>query len=111
MQQEHQGMDLNLLLADPEAQCIRTPNAFWAVFGIGPRLPDGFEQRLTRDDTTAQKLCTDLGDAAALKIELDAGRAVQVTIWKGISSGYEIFYSVRSNGDVLVGAQEVDSAR
>jgi asparagine synthetase B (glutamine-hydrolysing) len=95
-------MGLRLLLSDPEVHSLETPQAFWAIFGGGPRLPDGFEQRLSNDEMAAQKLCADIGDATVLKIQLDDGRPVQATVWRGLSSGYEVYYTARPNGDVLI---------
>jgi asparagine synthetase B (glutamine-hydrolysing) len=70
--------------------------------GTGQFLPDALRKNLSRDDKTAEKICVDIGDAIVLKVDLEDGRAVQFTIWKGLTSGYEFFYTKRPSGDVII---------
>lgn len=90
-------------IGDPEAHCFETAGAFWTVIGTGPALPAGLEDRFARDPDAAATLCSEVGDAVVLKVDLDGDRAVQVTLWKGITSGYELYYAVRPGGEILVG--------
>lgn len=95
-------MGVQIRISDPEAHCFESAGAFWTVIGTGPTLPAGLEDRFARDLTAAEKICCEVGDAVVLKVDVNQGRAVKVTLWKGLTSGYELYYTVRSGGEVVV---------
>lgn len=92
-----------LLLCDPARIEIPLPDGAWIASGFHAEAAD----RLRRDPTEerAAELCREIGDATLIRITADAGRAAQLDAWRGATSAFEIFYSVRPDGAVLVADQ------
>ncbi len=92
-----------LLLCDPARIEIPLPDGAWIASGFHAEAAE----RLRRDPTSerAAGLCREIGDATLIRITANAGRAVRLEAWRGATSAFEIFYSVRPDGAVLVADQ------
>jgi hypothetical protein len=96
------AMTLSILIANPDAHHVPAGHVAWLISGLGSVDGSLLERRLAAGDTVAEDICRELGDASVVKIEYSESRAAQVTAWRGITSGFDVFYAVRPSGDVIV---------
>ncbi|MGH6946916.1 MAG: asparagine synthase-related protein, partial [Kiloniellales bacterium] len=78
-------------------------NAYvWLLFGA----TDSDCQRLLatspdRGNSVEQDICIERGDASLIRISSYEGQPQQITLWRGLSSSYQLFFSI-VDGGVLV---------
>lgn len=90
------------LFSDPDVRRIDRPDAVWLVCGAGSALPQSLEQAFHDKEQCGQDICRRYGDAVVVMVVLENGQPKAVSAWKGITSGYEVFHTIRPNGDVVL---------
>lgn len=93
---------LVLDIVDPNAFVLERGASIWVISGLFEPLAAGFGDRPSDDGESEAALCRDLGDGTIIRLDRTQDSVRRVRIWKGISSGYEVFYALRPNGDVLL---------
>jgi asparagine synthetase B (glutamine-hydrolysing) len=93
-------MTITVLIADPDYFKLRLPNAIWLASG----LHEGAVKALHRSPSCdqAERICREIGDATLLRLVLKDQRLVRIDAWRGITTGFEIFYALRPDGSILI---------
>jgi asparagine synthetase B (glutamine-hydrolysing) len=93
-------MKITVLFADPGHIKLRLPNAIWLASG----LDEASAELLRRGPSCeqAERICREFGDSIILRLVLKDQKLVRIDGWRGISSGFELFYALRPDGSVLV---------
>lgn len=93
---------LCISVLDPQAQVIEQPDGIWILSGIDDAQCRRVEAQGRTADQLAQDICRRAGDATVIMVHLANGRPTMVNAWKGLTSRFEVYYSIRSNGDILI---------
>lgn len=92
---------LRIMLADPRVVVIKRPDVIELVSGLIEGDSLAFDPTTSDDGLPEARVCRDIGDATVIRIDLFEEVPRRVRIWKGITSGFEVYYSIR-NGDILL---------
>lgn len=92
--------EFGILIADPLRTKLTLPDA--VLFASG--LDRAAEELLARQQgpSIIEALCRDIGDAVVVRLELAGERVTTLQAWRGITSAFELFYSLRPDGAILV---------
>jgi asparagine synthetase B (glutamine-hydrolysing) len=93
---------LSILLCDPHFFEIKTPSN--NVFILG--LPNEFKTAMPRNklvtDVEITEICKSRKDISAISVSLAEAAPISITLWKGLTSSYEIFYTIRPDGGIVL---------
>ena len=87
---------IDVTYVDTGVRRIDRDDATWFITGVDPEVP--VDDLVAGDD--ASGFCGANGDALVVRIRTGADLAV--TVWKGLYSTRELFWSLRPNGDVVL---------
>lgn len=93
---------LVLDIVDPAAESFARPGVFWVVSGAVAPLDPAWPDSARADGRAEAALVTALGDATVIRVELDGERPVALRIWKGLSSGHEVYVLQRADGALVL---------
>lgn len=93
---------LLLDIVDPNAFLLERGASTWVISGLIEPLAPDFGDKAGDDGDSEAALCREFGDGTIIRIDRAQDNVRRVRIWKGISSGYEVFFALRPNGDVLL---------
>ena len=94
--------ELNLLVADPCCKRAQSGEEDWFAFGLSTDQMKGIVEGSGARDEKATRICQEVGDAALIRVQRFGEKPYRVELWKGITSSYEIFYTVPSDGDIVI---------
>ncbi|HXV25920.1 MAG TPA: hypothetical protein VED46_16900, partial [Alphaproteobacteria bacterium] len=93
-------MNIKILISDPTHSEVQLPDGLWIASGLHRRAVDLLRRNPTAEQ--AETICRDIGDAVIIRLVEEDNCVVGVDAWRGITAGFEVYYSRRPDGSILL---------
>jgi asparagine synthetase B (glutamine-hydrolysing) len=94
---------VRVLISDPAHRCIELQNGIWIASGLHERAENLL--RVHPTESQAEAICRNIGDALLVRFLAQEERLVRIDVWRGITSGYEMFHATCPDGSILLADQ------
>ena len=91
---------VEMSFTDPDAVRIDTPSGVWFLLGARNIEQSSIDSLTTTGE--AEDFCRRNRGALVVFVETHGSNAVMLCMWRGLFSTYELFFSQRPSGDVIV---------
>lgn len=93
---------LVLNITDPSVLLVEHMDTTWVISGLDEPLTADWAARTGDDGAAEAEVAREVGDATIIRIDCHRAAAKRVRIWKGLTSGYEVYVARRPNRDLIL---------